>query len=35
MIENKINPLLDVISEIDDSNIITNTKKRFKKLPIL
>lgn len=35
MIENKINPLLDVISEIDDSNIIiTNTKKRFKKLPI-
>lgn len=34
MTENKINPLLDVISEIDDSNIITNTKKRFKKLPI-
>ena len=34
MNENKINPLLDAMSEIDD-NIITNTKKRPKKLPIV
>lgn len=31
----KLNPLLDAMSEIDDNNIIiTNTKKRSKKLPI-
>ena len=34
MNENKINPLLDAMSEIDD-NIITDTKKRPKKLPIV
>lgn len=34
MTENKINPLLDVISDIDDNIIVANTKKRRKKLPI-
>lgn len=32
---NKLNPLLLAMNDIDDSNIITNTKKRHKKLPII